>query len=347
VASEMLRLSAGMASIGITAVVAERLPTAFHEAGHAIVAIHIAESGVAADNGCQASFVGEKPMLRYCTITPRITAKGQHYLGETKLTVRWRDMASHLHWASAASSTTEAPAPSAATAVTGSGVGALSSSARCEASRTPTLACVALSEALQPAALTSLARITYLFGGHIAEQRLYSAPWWWNPLSPAACALGCPTEERVARLVSRPASATGDLRKAQQVARAALPADAPANSAPPCFEPAFAFADAILEWRWAAVCALSGALMVCGTVDGAQHLELMARHRRALDEDGGSDGRGTGACSSASGDDVPRAAGSGLLTLAATYPFTFGMLWGLLECPSRNPALAPTHFGQQ
>lgn len=321
VVSELVRLAGGLGVLGVTATVAERLPTAFHEAGHATVADHVAETGVNTDKGWVGHFFGSRPLLRYATITPRVTEKGQYYLGETKLTVRWRDMSPHLRW----SATTETTATEASTS-----------------DLPPTLECSSV-VAECPAILPSLARIAYLFGGHCAEQRLYAAPYWWCGPSWSVWT-HLPIGERLSRLIANPATATGDLRKAQQVARAALPTDAPAD-APPALavKAAFEFADAIVASRWAAVCALSGALMVRGTVDGAQHEELMRQHRCALS--GATD---ESACTHSR---QPSTAPSGgprhpldlALDLAAPYPFTFGVLWGLFLCPALDPALAPKH----
>ena len=322
VVSELVRLAGGLGVLGATATVAERLPTAFHEAGHATVADHVAETGVNTDKGWVGHFFGSRPLLRYATITPRVTEKGQYYLGETKLTVRWRDMSPHLRWS----------ATTATTATTVSSTSELP----------PTLECSSV-VAECPAILPSLARIAYLFGGHCAEQRLYAAPYWWCGPSWSVWT-HLPIGERLSRLIANPATATGDLRKAQQVARAALPTDAPAD-APPALavKAAFEFADAIVASRWAAVCALSGALMVRGTVDGAQHEELMRQHRCALsgatDESACTHSRqpSTAPCGG------PRHPLDLALDLAAPYPFTFGVLWGLFLCPALDPALAPKH----
>ena len=39
-----------------------------------------------------------RPLLRFATIEPRTTPKGVTYLGETKLTIRWRHMSRHVEW---------------------------------------------------------------------------------------------------------------------------------------------------------------------------------------------------------------------------------------------------------
>ena len=197
-----------------------------------------------------------------------------------------------------------------------------------------------------PAALLGLARIAYLFGGRAAEERLRTAllPRW-------ASSAADPSEgvERVRRLMERPGNAHGDLRKAKQIAleavlpraelssierrakagRAADPAPAPAvnleaeataeavrRRITPPFEAAFAFADDILRLRWAHVCALSGALLVRGTIDGAQADALASAHQRAL---GVSD------------DALNKEAGASgaLLQLAAPFPFVFGCVFAL------------------
>ena len=114
------------------------------------------------------------------TVTPRRTDKGQLYMGETKLTVRWRDMPERMRWERVD---------------------------RAEGAAGSRLApfCDALDE---PVALLGLARITYLFGGRVAEERLYGPTWNVNR----------PLEERIALMVERPSTAIGDLRKARQIA---------------------------------------------------------------------------------------------------------------------------------
>jgi hypothetical protein len=91
------RLSVGGVGLAI-AWRSQDLPVAFHEAGHAIVALHLAEDGVSHGQGRLQLFGTSPTLLRFTTITPRTTDKGVRYLGETKLTTRWRHMGDHAHW---------------------------------------------------------------------------------------------------------------------------------------------------------------------------------------------------------------------------------------------------------
>ena len=290
-----LRLAAGLGGTlaGITLV--ERLPVAFHEAGHAVVALHLLEAGVVADGGCKhGRLVDAAPMLRFCTVTPRQTSKGQTYMGETKLTVRWRDMHEHVHWQAASSSSSSS-------------------------NNAPSLA--GTNDA--PAALLGLARIAYLFGGRVGEERLKSAifPRIFTSADGDA-------KESVRRLMESPGNAGGDLRKAEQVALKTqkLPSASSSDSRErvmPPFVAAYTFADAILRQRWHDVCALSGALLVRGTVDGEQAAALSAaliEAQRAKD------------------------AGCPVGTLSASFPFVFGCAFaaGVApqgELPPRSPRL--------
>ena len=323
-ATMMLRAGAslGVGFAGLT--LAERVPVAFHEAGHAVVASHVGESGICASNGCTGRLPGCTPMLRYATITPRQTEKGQTYLGETKLTLRWRDMPKHVLWDQTRNDR--------------SGEG-------------PLLASSSEGRDDDPAALLGLARIAYLFGGRAAEERLRKAFVPWSASSAAD-----PSDERVRRLMERPGNAHGDLRKAKQIAlEAVLPraelahaqealasserrakADklADPDSAPavnleaeamaeavrrritPPFEAAYAFADDILRLRWADVCVLSGALLVRGTIDGAQFDALASAHQRALGVSDDARHQEAGASGT-------------LLQLAAPFPFVFGCVFAL------------------
>ena len=94
-------LAAGGAGLGFAAVHAPKVPTAFHEAGHSVVAFHMDKAGIAVDEKTTGTIIAAQralPLLRFATIEPRTTPKGVTYLGETKLTIRWRHMSRHVEW---------------------------------------------------------------------------------------------------------------------------------------------------------------------------------------------------------------------------------------------------------
>lgn len=292
----LVRVASCAAAIGGSALLAERLSLAFHEAGHSIVAVHFSESGVHTDGG-RGHFVDAQPMLRFATIVPRVTDKGKRYLGETKLMVRWRDMRSHVRWIAKASPADFAPAP------------------------TPRLKCSAVNAAASPELETvlGLARIAYLFGGGIAEERLEAALPWASKLRSIP--------ERVTHCINQQRTVIGDVRKAKQVAKLTLKlnASAPKGDCLPGLEAAFAFADGILAVRWPQCCALAGALIVRGSITGDRHLELMQTHSQAL-----SSKRHT--CDE--GGEPSGSVHSGpLLDMLAPYPFLFGCVWAASRWP--------------
>ena len=296
----MQRAALQAGSLGLGCVVvhcADRVPTAFHEAGHAIVAEHISEEGLVCDtSGDSARFSpagGQgSSLLRYVTITPRVTEKGQTYAGETKLAVRWRHMHDHLAW-------------SADTDV---------------AARVPTLqsgtVCAAVRDAQRQVAVVGLARIAWLFGGNAAEQRLVA--WLWAP-SPATAS------ERVESLRSSPAMARGDLRKARQVAHETLPPEVESAA----FEAAYRYADSILAARWPHVCALSGALLARGALDGSE-LRCLLRQQHGDASTPSPEVREEG---------WPRHGRLLRLTAGLCHPFVFGCVWGFVT-PSMRTASA-------
>ena len=240
-----------VAGVGAGAVVfggerATRVPVAYHEAGHAIVALHLAEDGMACADGT-LRLVGSTPsLLRFATVTPRETDKGQRYIGETKLARRWRHMSSYTSWvagAGGAAPRVDVPAPHA--------------------------------PGEPPRALLLLARIAYLMGGRAAEDRLRVRS---DPVDGAATPAAA-TAARVAALEARPGTAWGDLRKARQLC--ASETKAVGVGPAPLLHLGYGYASEVLALRWPQVQALAGALLVRGTVDGGQLEALVAAQRRA------------------------------------------------------------------
>lgn len=317
------RVGVATASTIALAYVGQRLPTAFHEAGHAIIGVHLGECGIACDDGSRGVIVAPTgPLLRFATVTPRTTVKEQVYLGETKLTVRWRDMARHVTWRRADSSAPSVSPPmpvlQSSTVVSPGGSGSGS--------------CTVGQDGSGPSAKLALARVTYLLGGWIAQDRLMSS--LALPFAPAS---QLSEHERVDgqldRLIARPGTASGDLRKARALVcsgSASAVADVPVHSPPlPALRAAFTFADAIVSLRWADLCALSGALLVRGTVDGSQMAALVRHRRQALNLP-----------PQQPPDGVETESPPPLLRLVSPFPFLFGCIWAAVRWPSRDPSLA-------
>ena len=157
-----------------------------------------------------------------------------------------------------------------------------------------------------------IARMAYLMGGRAAEDLLQPG--------------GGTTHCRVDNLLARPGKASGDLRKAQQVAERTLELDAVEGRDErerrlAAIRVAYAFAEQLLRARWQQVCALSGALVVRGTVDGSQLrslLECQASMQRNAN-DRGTDDR--------------------LLGLLVRFPFAFGCMFAATKWPSCDSAL--------
>ena len=306
---------AGGGSLVVAATLADKIPVAIHESGHTIVGRHFHENGIRCridDSHCHFGTIttaAGQPLVRYATITPRVTQKQQTYLGETKLTLKWRDMHRHLRWQQQLAE------------AAGSSGSKANANASDDASP-PVLACGSL--ATTPAAMQGLARMAYLMGGRAAQdqfaQRCLGSAWYW-PSEAAEFVIGglearynflvgreedqstdiqaaAPfgelsrhTTVSVESMLQSPGTARGDVRKAKEIAISALSLDAsvsPEEGSELALRPAFAFADAILRHRWDEVCLLSGALFVRGTVDGSQ-LDALVQQRRmvATRRDGG------------------------------------------------------------
>ena len=208
--SSVLRAAAGVAgsaSVLIMLRKAEEYPIAFHEAGHSVVASHLEFCGLDARTAAGERHRGrlriEAPSLvRFATIVPRVTAAGE-YVGETKLTVRWRHMAAHTDWEPGAPATAVLTTASLSCTLStvallstallslsvppccaGTGAGGEGSEARAASSdgpaassggpTPPVLDLRAVSHEGDPAAQVLLAaRLAYLLGGRAAEDRLY------------------------------------------------------------------------------------------------------------------------------------------------------------------------------
>ena len=268
----MLRVACGATGLIGTVMALERLetlPTAYHEAGHSIVAHHLAQRALTP----RGHVLAPAPQLRFTTIVPRVTDKGVRYAGETKLVVRWRDL--EVQRQDVPTSTADAqpmlqlppPPPS---------------------------------DGMEPHAYLSVARIAYLFGGRVAEDTLRRRT-------------GVCTEQLVEELRAKPASARGDLRKAEQLAGSAAASDFAGRAGAPLalLHASYAFADAVLYARWTQVQALSGALLARGTMDGSQLSDMLAEMQ---------------------GPAGPGYTGQ-LLGSMASWPLVFGFAWASLRIP--------------
>ena len=271
-ARSMLRVACGATGLIGTVMALERLetlPTAYHEAGHSIVAHHLAQRALTP----RGHVLAPAPQLRFTTIVPRVTDKGVRYAGETKLVVRWRDLEVQRQ---------EVPISTA------------------DAQPMLQLPPPPPSHGMEPHAYLSVARIAYLFGGRVAEDTLRRRT-------------GVCTEQLVEELRAKPASARGDLRKAEQLAGSAAASDFAGRAGAPLalLHASYAFADAVLYARWTQVQALSGALLARGTMDGSQLSDMLAEMQ---------------------GPAGPGYTGQ-LLGSMASWPLVFGFAWASLRIP--------------
>lgn len=227
------------------------LPCAMHEAGHAIFALHVAERGIPCREGRLVLHGTTPTLLKYVTITPRQTDKGVVYLGETKLTTRWRHMQGHAQW------------QPGCTALC-SGEPKLQSDML---SDDLVRACTSTGPPRTLLTLLTVARIGYLMGGRVAEDTLRAGKQ--NELAAT----------RIEALISTPGYARGDLRKSQQLANAEAALTDIQERA--FLEASYHFCDAVLTARWSQVQALAGALLARGTMDGNRLEALLERLQRA------------------------------------------------------------------
>ena len=276
----MLKVACSAGGLFAAAIALERLetlPTAYHEAGHSIMAHHLAHQTLTP----RGHVLAPAPKLRFTTIVPRVTDKGVRYAGETKLIVRWR----HLEVRQQDMSTRTADAQPVL--------------------QLPTPPC----DGMEPHAYLSVARMSYLFGGRVAEDTL-------RRRSKGVC-----TEQLVEELRARPASASGDLRKAEQLAGSAAASDFAGRTGAPLalLHTSYEFADAVLRARWTQVQALSGALMARGTMDGSQLSAMLAEMQ---------------------GPVSPGYTGQ-LLGSMASWPLAFGFAWASLRIPGLGHIPSP------
>lgn len=304
-----LGLGVGFAGLSVAGIAAEKLQLAFHESGHAIAGAHLGTHGLIQQQEHLCTIATPWPLLRYATIKPR-QHKGMTYLGETKLTVRWRDMHKHVRWGQRGD----------------------------DGGVPPLLPCshARVEEAGEPLTMPlKLARMSYLLAGRIAQDRAFQWRRADTEISTAQAA------ENVHAIVRSPGSAAGDLRKARQVAASALEEIGKGGSHEPPSPPwadaterllgsAFIHADNVLRLRWADVCLLAGALTVRGTCDGTQ-LAILQRHRRLALL------RSSASVSSFGPDECVMC--EQCLASLARFPFLFGCVVSALRWPDRDPRL--------
>ena len=317
--------------VGATATAAyavHRAPVCYHEAGHAVVALHVQTCGVSCSNGWCATYTGSRPLVAYTTVRTRQTEKGSWYLGETKLCVRWRHMDRLLRWHRGSG------VPGAGEAEAGRAADAQCHAALihfdCADLPAPTAGGIVPAAAPPPPWLTTLARISYLMGGKAAEVQLGHGP-------PAPHLSGHGDEARArasAALGSRAGLAAGDADKARRLSSRDLGAEVGDAAAEITIAAAYEHAQRVIAARWAEVGAVAGALLVAQTLSGEQIERLVRDARDAVGrrrvngeqyvdpERHVDDGRYFNL------DGGRRRVATRLLTAAAPWPFLFGCVWG-------------------
>jgi len=118
--------------------------------------------------------------------------------------------------------------------------------------------------------------------------------------------------ERVQRLLSSPGTASGDLRKSQQLAKAELEATGSvaqhSQEVDALLCSAYDFSQTVLAKRWSQVQALSGALLARGTLDGGQLAALIKCQEAATHAED-------------------------WMHLVSSCPLLFGCIWATVACP--------------
>jgi len=223
-------VGAGAATLVLFLKKVNELPVAYHEAGHSVMAVHYASSGASALTLGSPPLhlcVDKANLLRFATVVPRETPNGL-FIGETKLSVRWRHMGHHAVWSAWDATVTAAAA------------GASSAAAPVLDLR-PVRVCPSSQndggEEQPDRRITLLgARIAYLLGGRVAEDKLAGAA--------TADAGVC-----LAQLLASPGRARGDLRQIRRL----VGGEAMLAEHPELATQAYAYTADVLSQRWSQV----------------------------------------------------------------------------------------------